>query len=388
VTLEVICFSTADWDAELWTNKQHLMSRLSRMGVKVLYVDSLGLRAPSASARDLRRIVRRLTSWRPLATRVQPGLLRDAPLVLPWPSARWVNRQLLTRRVRRNTRHFHLGKPIVWTYTPAAVDVYDPGQLSGLVYHCVDDLAAYPGIDAASFRDREAELVALADLCIASSRPLVEHLRRLGARKVIYWPNPADVEQFLPLSTCTRPPRDRPQVGFIGAIQEHKVDTQLVIDMAHLRPGWDFVLAGPVGLGLQQSGMHDVLWPVNVRFPGLIARSDLPGVLEGFDVGLIPYCINDYTRSVFPMKVFEYLAAGLGVVSTPLPSIVGEVEHIEFADSATTMVTALERVMNADLSSADARRARAEYASAHSWGARGAQAIAVIEELAMERPTS
>lgn len=388
MTLEVICFSTADWDAELWTNKQHLMSRLSRKGVKVVYVDSLGLRAPSTSARDLRRIAKRLVSWRLLAKGVQPGLLRDAPLVLPWPWARWINRQLLIRRMRRNVRHYHLDKPVLWTYTPAAVDVYDPERFSGLVYHCVDDLAAYPGVDAASFRAREAELVARADVSIASSRPLADHLSQLGARKVIYWPNPADVDQFLPLSTRSMPHRDRPQIGFIGAIQEHKVDIQLVIDMAHLRPGWDFVLVGPVGLGLQQSGMQDMRWPVNVRFPGPIAHDQLPLVLAGFDVGLIPYCINDYTRSVFPMKVFEYLAAGLGVVSTPLPSIVGEVEHIEFADSATAMITSLEKLLNADLNTAEARSQRAEYASAHSWGARCTQAIAVLEELATERTTS
>jgi glycosyltransferase involved in cell wall biosynthesis len=388
VTREVVCLSTADWDAELWTNKQHLMSRLSRAGVTVLYVDSLGLRAPSTSARDLRRIAKRLWSWRPLATIVEPGLLVDAPLVLPWPSAQRINRHLLSRRMRRNARHYHLNKPVLWTYTPTAVDVFDPDRFSSLVYHCVDDLAAYPGVDAVNFRSREAELVALADVSIASSRPLEQHLRQLGAQKVIYWPNPADVAQFLPLSTRIRPRRNRPQIGFVGAIQEHKVDTQFVVDMAHLRPDWDFVLVGPVGLGLQQSGLHEVRWPANVHFPGVVAHDELPNVLHAFDVGLIPYRINDYTRSVFPMKVFEYLAAGLGVVSTPLPSIVGEVEHVEFADSAATTIAALERVLRADLNSDSARLARAEYATAYSWGARCTEALALLDELSTQRRPS
>lgn len=388
MTREVVCLSTADWDAELWTNKQHLMSRLSGAGVRVLYVDSLGLRAPSTSARDMRRIAKRLVSWRPLATQLRPGLLRDGPFVLPWQPARWLNTHLLKGRMRRNASHYRLNRPILWTYTPTAADIYDPELFSGLVYHCVDDLAAYPGVDAESFRARETELVAIADACIASSQPLVDHLRRLGARDVIYWPNPADVAQFVPLSTSNRPPRARPQIGFVGAIQEHKVDTQLVIDMANLKPDWDFVLVGPVGLGLQQSGMRKVQWPANVLFPGTVAHEELPEVLQGFDVGLIPYRINDYTRSVFPMKVFEYLAAGLGVVSTSLPSIVGEVDQVEFADSAATMIAALERVLSADLKSDGARTIRAEYASGHSWEARCDEALALIDELSKQRRLS
>ncbi|MFW2512328.1 glycosyltransferase [Demequina sp. SO4-13] len=287
--------------------------------------------------------------------------------------------------MRRNALRYHLSKPVLWTYTPTAVDVYEAERFSGIVYHCVDDLAAYPGVDAEHFLARETELVAIADVCIASSRPLLEHLHRLGARKAIYWPNPADVAQFLPLVRRNRPLTDRPQIGFVGAIQEHKVDTQLVVDMAKLRPDWDFVLVGPVGFGLQQSGLHKVHWPVNVHLPGMVSHQELPDVLQNFDVGLIPYRINNYTSSVFPMKVFEYLAAGLAVVSTPLPSIVGEVEHVEFADSAATMITALDRVLSADLNSDRARFARVEYASGHSWESRCDEALALLDELAKQR---
>jgi glycosyltransferase involved in cell wall biosynthesis len=100
---------------------------------------------------------------------------------------------------------------------------------------------------------------------------------------------------------------------------------------------------------------------------GARPADDLPQVLRGADIGLIPYAINDLTRSVFPMKVYEYLAAGLPVLATPLPALDG-VEAIETVGSAEELVAVAERVLAAD--SLEVRRARSKGAASHSWEAR------------------
>lgn len=378
----IVCVSTADWDAPLWTNKQHLMKRLSERGFRVLYLDSPGHRAPAASVQDASRIWRRLRAWRPFARPVADGLLRDSPLVVPFHGSELVERlngRLLAARLRRNVARWHLCESVLWAYSPAALPLHDPARQLGLVYHCVDDLGAYPGVSTDRFRRAERALVERADVSIGSSRPLLDHLRALGAEDPVYWPNPADTKAF----AAARRPRpatsEHPVAGFIGAIQEHKVDVELVKRCAETLPGWTFHLVGPVGLGLRSTSIDPASFPPNVSFLGTVSRASLPEVVAQFDVGLIPYRLNDYTRHVFPMKVFEYLAAGVPVVSTPLPSLVGEIEHVSFAtgDEFARAIESAARDESAET--------RSRYAERFSWERRVDEAVALLEGLSAQR---
>ena len=97
---DVIILSTADWDHPLWTNKQHTALALAAAGHRVLYVESLGLRAPRAGRRDLKRIARRLLRMLRLPRLVAPRVWVWSPPVWPggqmgWPLA--LNRHLLRR---------------------------------------------------------------------------------------------------------------------------------------------------------------------------------------------------------------------------------------------------------------------------------------------------
>ena len=156
---DIVCVGFADWDAELWTNQQHLMSRLARDN-RVLFVESLGLRQPQLAGRDLRRIVRRLR--RGLARpRMLDGVNVLSPLVVPlhrYGAVRALNRHLLRFLIRRATRRLGFIRPILWAYVPQAEVLLDLIHPSLVVYHCVDDIAAQPGIDAASFRPAETRV--------------------------------------------------------------------------------------------------------------------------------------------------------------------------------------------------------------------------------------
>ncbi len=380
----VVCYATADWDAPLWTNKQHLMSRLAESGIPVLYVDSPGHRAPTASASDARRIAHRLALWRPSATEIRPGLWRDSPLLIPnysHASIVSLNEHLLKMRLRRNERGLRLERPLLWTYTPLASPLYDRRRHSGLIYHCVDDIAAFPGVDGHHFLRSEQALARSATICIGSSLHLVRHLEELGAKDVRYWPNPADTYAFSSAKEKVGRRRrgTRPVVGFLGAVQEHKVDVELIRNCARSLPEVDFVIAGPLGHGLGRSTLDPSTFPRNVSFPGSIPLKDAPALVATFDVGIIPYRINEYTAGVFPMKVFEYLASGLPVVSTALPSLVGQVEHIILASDQSQFLSGLNASLAAP-SSPKAATVRADYASKFSWERRVDDAIELISE--------
>ena len=124
---------------------------------------------------------------------------------------------------------------------------------------------------------------------------------------------------------------------------------------------------GPVGLGDPLTDTSALEAVPNVHLLGGRRYAELPAVLRGADAAIIPYAINPLTASIFPMKVYEYLAAGLPVVVTPLPSLEGE-EAVVVAADAAGFAAALDAELAAD--SPEARRARSERARAHSWEAR------------------
>ena len=121
---------------------------------------------------------------------------------------------------------------------------------------------------------------------------------------------------------------------FTGAISAIKLDMALLTELARSRPDWSLALVGPVGLGDPHTDVGALAAEPNVHLLGKRAYEELPGVLRGADAGLIPYVRSELTASIFPMKVYEYLAAGLPVVATPLPALEGVADVAVAADAA------------------------------------------------------
>jgi glycosyltransferase involved in cell wall biosynthesis len=420
---EIVCVGFADWETDLWTNQQHLMSRLARDN-RVLFVESLGLRRPQLAGRDLTRIARRLRKGlRP--PRAVDGLHVLSPLVVPLHSHRAVralNRWLLRLQVRRAVRRVGIGgaaggchghgdgdgdgdgeqlggarpqRPILWAYVPQAEALIDVLHPELVVYHCVDDAAAVDGIDADSFRAAERRYVAQADLVLASAPALAARMREL-ARNVLYAPNVADTALFAralepeaaePDPVVKPEPVEpdpavaalpRPRVVFTGAVVAAKLDVALLAELARLRPDWSLALVGPVGPGDPRTDVSALRALPNVHLLGPRAYRQLPEVLRAADAGLIPYAINPITNSVFPMKVYEYLAAGLPVVATPLPALAG-VSEVATAPDARGIAGLLERELAADTPQRRAERSRA--AAAHSWDRRLGEIASAVQAL-------
>ena len=378
----IVCVGFADWQTDLWTNQHHLMSRLARDN-DVLFVESLGLRRPQLAGRDVKRILRRL--WRGLAgPRERDGLRVLSPLVLPLHSNALVtrlNQVLLRRSVGRAARG--MGRPILWGYVPQAEALIEALDPELVVYHCVDDIAAQKGVDAASFEAAERRFAGRADLVLASAPALAERMSTLNSN-VVFAPNVADTGLFATALEAgpVDPALDalpRPRIVFTGAVVSTKLDFALLAELARLRPGWSFALVGPVGPGQPDVDVSPLEAEPNLHLLGARRYEELPAVLRGADAALVPYAVNQLTRSVFPMKVYEYLAAGLPVVATRLPSLEG-VDGVAFATGAAEMAECLSSELAAD---SDGRQhERAELAARHSWDTRLAEIDAALARLA------
>jgi glycosyltransferase involved in cell wall biosynthesis len=387
VTLEgrdIVCLGFGEWDADLWTNQQHLMSRLARRN-RVLFLESLGLRQPRLAGRDLRRMARRVERAA-AGPRAVDGLHVLSPLVIPIhgrPRIRTLNARLLQAQVSRAAHSLGFGQPLLWSYVPQADWLVETLQPSAIVYHCVDDIAAQKGVAAAAFREAEAHFAARADLVLASAPALAERMRTLNER-VFYAPNVADTDRFA--TALEVGPTDPaiaalpgPRIVFTGAVVATKLDLELLEGVARARPNWSIALVGPVGAGDPLTDISALERLPNVHLLGARPYLQLPEVLRGADVALVPYAINDLTRSVFPMKVYEYLAAGLPVVTTPLPAL-AETTGVIVADDAPATVAAVERALTED--NRAARRARSAAVRENSWDARLEEIDAYLSSLA------
>lgn len=323
---------------------------------RILYIESLGLRAPQmASSRDWNRILRRLkrgvTAFLQGPLEVEKNIWVLPALVLPglhhWGIARWVNKQILEYTIRRFMGRHDFDQPVIWTYHPMMLDVVQGIGHGPIVYHCVDDVSAVPGIHQENFRAAEIDLLKKADHVFTTALPLKEYCEKYNSN-THYFSNVVDFEHFSPEGKNKgEEPEDlkgipEPRLVYHGVLSDYKIDFQLLLDAARLKPEWQWVIIGEERQG-QKSPLVDQLRELdNVHFLEYKSYDELPRYLHRMNVGLLPSLVNDYTRSMFPMKFYEYLAAGLPVASTPLDFTKEKQQGLTIGDNAGDLVNAIE----------------------------------------------
>jgi glycosyltransferase involved in cell wall biosynthesis len=377
----IVCLSSEDWDSPLPTNRQQIMRRAAARGHDVLFVETNGW-----LGRHVRRAVantgarRRLLRGEPAA----PGIVRRTALnVLPWgqrfAAARAFNARctgwLIGRAVRR------LPSPhVVWVYDPAATPRSRDGAL--VVYDCVDDYAEQVGDDP-----RRRSVVSAADeraartagLVFTTARPLFAKQRERNPRTHLV-PNVADYDHFAPAADRTLAAPEtaelaRPVLGFAGNLTPAKVDFDVLRALADARPDATVLLVGPSALGAEHS-LHELCTRSNVHWLGPRPYEALPAYVAAFDVALIPYRATAYTRSCFPLKLYEYLAAGKPVLATGLPELAGLAPDVVLAAGAADALAAAEQLLGRR-SPVDVARRQA-LAASQTWDSRAGTLLELV----------
>ena len=354
--MDITLLATADWDHPFWTNKQHVAVSLVDLGHRVLYLDSLGLRPPTLAARDRGRLWRRLRRCLAGPRQVRPGLWVVAPLQLPLRASDRIdrcNRLLLALSLRFAYWRLRFRSDLLWTYNPRTACLLDLHPYYRSLYHCVDAIDAQPGMNGPQLRRDEQRLCGLVDLVVTTT-PFLQERCAPRARRCVQFTNAVDVDHFRQArDPQVRIPADlesipSPRLLFVGAIAAYKLNLSLLAELADRHPRWSIVLIGAVGEGDPSTTLTPIAHCLNIHLLGPRSYAELPAYLRGADVGLIPALINDYTRAMFPMKFFEYLAAGLPVVATPLPALEAHAAFLERATDAEGFAGAIERILQRD----------------------------------------
>jgi N-acetylglucosaminyl-diphospho-decaprenol L-rhamnosyltransferase len=264
-------------------------------------------------------------------------------------------------------RQVGLDRPLLWTQAPHSADLLDHLDVTGIIYDLTDDWAAFEidPIRRAEVQRRIERLTREANIVLACSRQLCASAERLGVTPV-YVPNaigPATTPSSVARSLEAFP---RPRLGYVGTLHSSRLDVQLVAAAARLRPEWSFAFLGPDMLDV---GARSLLFaPQNVHYLGVAKHRDVPSFLCGLDIGLMPNRDTEFTRSLDPLKAYEYLAAGLPVIGTPAgisPELAPWIETITTPDQLVARAELL--IAENDLAAAESRRASVAH---ETWNAR------------------
>jgi glycosyltransferase involved in cell wall biosynthesis len=237
--------------------------------------------------------------------------------------------------------------PLVWLYTPMMAALADAFAGAPLVFDKMDELANFAFADPRIIA-REREVLDRADVVFAGGRSLFHTVER-RTRNPHRFPSGVDVEHFAAARALAPHPAlavagGGPVFGYIGVIDE-RLDLPLIDALAAANPNATIAMVGPV------VKIDPATLPrrANIAYLGAREYDELPALLAGFDVALMPFGINAHTHNISPTKTLEYLAAGRPVVSTAVPDVVadhGDVVYI--AHGPAEFIAAVERARTPD----------------------------------------
>ena len=254
-----------------------------------------------------------------------------------------MQRHLLSELCQR----FRIEHCVRWFYTAMALPFTSslPNDLT--IYDCMDELSGFLGAPP-ELVARERELFRIADVVFTGGLSLYEAKRREHAN-VHAFPSSIEREHFAQaMSGKLSEPADQaiisgPRAGFYGVVDE-RFDTELLREVAGLRPEVHFVILGPV------VKIDAALLPrgENIHYLGSKSYKELPAYLAGWSVALMPFALNAATRYISPTKTPEYLAAGKPVVSTAIRDVersYGDAGLVAIAHSAEEFAAAIDSAL-------------------------------------------
>jgi len=343
----IVCIANS-WDYD--PTSKHQIARILATGNEIVWVNYHGSRRPTIRRADLAGAVSALRRVARGVQRVSPSLTQVTPMVIPGatrPMLQKLHERMLVAQIRRAVRKANRGRSLpiqVWSFAPDVPYLVGKFDEECFLYYCVDEYRQFAGFDNRRIAEAEDALVDRADVVVATSEALLDARRRRRSDTVLIR-HGVDFDHFasawrsdlpMPLDLATIP---RPVFGFFGLI-EHWIDCGFLAEVARQRPWYSFVLIGESKVDV--SVLRDL---PNIHLLGRRPYHELPAYCAHFDAAMLLFAQNAMTRHVNPIKMREYLAAGLPVVSTPLPEADLYPAPIRTAETAEEFARACDRVL-------------------------------------------
>ena len=377
----MIYLGMSPWEG-MWRNRQQLMSRFAKM-MPVLYVE------PWTTLKKVRRSLLQAGTDSDGRHKSSPeieglGIFHGSPL-LPVSGSRYLA-EFTQRRwyaaIRRRAKRLGITRPILWISRPEFSGALGRMNESISIYHIVDEYGGYTSQNEATRQrlwEAERQLIDAVDFSIAVSSELVSN-KGSHSGTVHLVENAVDVDAFIRVQHSGMTPADlsgipRPRLGYCGLIGK-RLDLALLKELARCRPDGSIVLVGKVDTRDCAHDLEELGEMENVYILGERDVSEVPAYITGFDVGLLPYQLNLETKNISPLKMYEYLAAGIPVVSTDIPAARRQDKLVHVAHTAGAFADACREELVND--NAVRKNMRLDYARSNTWDCRVEQICDLI----------
>lgn len=367
----LVHFSGDDWWQSNPHSRHHITFQFHKRGYKVLWVNPMGLRFPSLKKGGfLKKIANKVKSILRAVKEVKPGFFVFTFVFLPVFKRGFVERintAFIDLQLRLVRRRLGIRRAVAFvtlpTFAPMVRAAKNAGVLNTVIYYYSDQYDKYREIrDPGPILAWDAMLQEDADAIYCASDDILQSLkpetRSCKTARVI--DHQVDFDHF---DFHNIEGRDlgiaSPIIGYFGSITDSN-DWEMIAHAAHARPDWNFVF-----IGRQRIALPALEALPNVHFLGFVPYEELPALAVNFDVGIMFWKMTDWIRACSPLKLKEYLALGLPVVSVPINEVVTKYrDFVEIAEDGPSFVRAVEVALTRD----DADQ-RCEYARQFSWDA-------------------
>ena len=312
-------------------------------------------------------------------------IISATPIQIPWFGlpARKFNGYFAGRFYQKLVKQYNILRPVLVTGMPCAVDAFRTirqlAPQAPQIYYCPDNFVAYPGgFNTRHWETMEQELFATVDGATFTSLDLLQSKKRLESLPNLYLPHGVDYEHFS-CENSTKTPIEtlekikKPIIGLVGNL-DMRIDISALVYLAKRFPQCSFVFIGQAVVPATPLEELD-----NVHLLGRIQYSELPLYMRYFDVGLIPYLLGDITKAINPLKMMEYYAAGMPVISSRLQNIVDMPGPLYIADTHEEYGDHLKKILHSDMS--ELRRLTQEIARQNSWAVRAESFVQFVEQI-------
>jgi glycosyltransferase involved in cell wall biosynthesis len=347
---KVIMAEYADWNSVFKIGSHYICEDFLKRGFRVLWFQSYwNLLTPFVAWRGFRNLWK---LWRLSPLKLREDMVGFAPFTfLPYRNFPLARGMLFGSNALRFAlpplpwwleRNGWRTVDLLWITSADLVTLPRMVDYSGLVYRITDNMVGFSHVPT-GFLKLEEEILKRAHVVLATSRAVAQRARMLN-RNTHYIANAVDLASYQKAKSgpfLLGIPR--PRIVYVGSL-EYWVDYELLYGTAKLRPEYNFVLVGPPPLKLS-SQYGKLKEQGNIHLLGAISPSEIPSLLKSADAALIPFRLNSLTHNVSPLKLYEYLAAGLPVVSTPLEEVRACEAPVIFADSTHDFAKGLDNAL-------------------------------------------
>ncbi len=389
---ENIIVFAKDWGADP-TSCNQVMNVLAREN-RVLWLNSIASRTPNlAQGKDLRKIVNKLAGFFRGAKQVGERMWVYTPIVLPMHGKPWavqLNRMILRASLGALRRKLGMRDFQLWVWVPTTGPYANHLGAKLVVYYYTDNWTSFSTVDGAQMKRWVEDLAGSCDVLFCTSNTLADDLRPLNpethvALHGVQWekfrqaldhalPIPADLADVT-----------TPIIGYFGLVEDWN-DLELLLRLAERHPEWTFAFVGKVMVDV--SALERL---PNVRFLGRKSHDELPAYCKAFSVGLIPHRVNELTWHMNPIKLREYLSAGVPVVSTALPEVRAYADRVCVAETHEEFEAGILRTLAEE--TPEKRQARSDSMRGETWDAKVTEWSALVLDVhqrktGAQRPTA